>query len=402
MSSKTPLSRAIPPLVLGCAAFSKQFHPDPPKMPYVQVIRRALELNVAAFDTSPYYGPSEILLGDALKTLRPPREKCFLITKAGRIVADQFDYSPEWIRYSVYRSLDRLGTNYLDLVYTHDAEFVSPSEVLAAVTELRRLRDQGLIRYVGISGYPVETLASLAEMILRETGEPLDAVMSYGHLCIQNMRLANPELLQRFSDAGVDCIPNASILGMGLLTTRGVDAGPMAYWHPAPPPLRKTCKDLGAIAEAHGEDMTEVALRFALQTWARTGSAFGSHNAVPSERLGVCVLGVAVPEELEESARLWKSVVSGLTGANEDDAKKIDKITALVQDKMWPSLGSWKDYSWDSPDAGWINTRNPMGLIPVDEVATKWGLVQQSSSADRPRYRWRLLLCMGSVFGHGL
>ncbi|KLP12501.1 L-fucose dehydrogenase [Fusarium fujikuroi] len=177
---RKPLSEVIPPLILGTATFNHQYHPDPTHMPYTDIVGRALAHNILGFDTSPYYGPSEILLGDALRKLTPPppREDYFLITKAGRIAGDEFDYSPAWIRYSVCRSLERLGTQYLDLVYTHDVEFVSPEEVLAAVTELRRLRDQGLIRYVGISGYPVDTLASLAEMILRETGEPLDAVMS--------------------------------------------------------------------------------------------------------------------------------------------------------------------------------------------------------------------------------
>ncbi|KAI3529065.1 L-galactose dehydrogenase, partial [Colletotrichum filicis] len=42
------------------------------------------------------------------------------VTKAGRIAPTEFDYSPAWIRASVLRSLERLNTTYLDLVYTHD------------------------------------------------------------------------------------------------------------------------------------------------------------------------------------------------------------------------------------------------------------------------------------------
>ncbi|KND90807.1 D-arabinose 1-dehydrogenase [Tolypocladium ophioglossoides CBS 100239] len=370
---RTPLSRVLPPL-----------------MPYADIVRRALEHNVAAFDTSPYYGPSEALLGDALRTLvpPPPRHGYFLITKAGRIAGSEFDYSPAWIRYSVCRSLERLGTQYLDLVYAHDAEFVSPAEVLAAVQELRRLRDRGLVRYVGISGYPVEVLASLAEMVLQQTGEPLDAVLSYGHFCVQNSRLGRPDLLERLRAAGVECVLNASMLGMGLLTTRGVDNGPMASWHPAPPALRKACNDLASIASQRGERLEEVAIRWALENWARVGAPFGT-VAYPSSvladasadqdglpaRIGVSVMGVSAVEELEETWRLWKSVVGLASGARDGAAQRKDKIAAIVRDQMWPSLGPWRDYAWESGGEAFTNLTTVKGAVPRDDVAERWGLV---------------------------
>ncbi|KAF0635321.1 hypothetical protein FPSE5266_05455 [Fusarium pseudograminearum] len=347
MAQRKPLSEVLPPLILGTATFNVQYHPDPKHMPYTDIVGRALAHNILAFDTSPYYGPSEILLGDALRKLTPPppREGYFIITKAGRIAGDEFDYSPAWINYSVCRSLERLGTSYLDLVYTHDVEFVSPEEVLAAVTELRRLRDLGLVRYVGISGYPVETLASLAEMILRETGEPLDAVMSYSNFCIQNNKLGNQALLDRFKAAGVDCLPNASMLGMGLLTTRGIDNSPMRAWHPSPPELRDLCAQLSAIAQDEGEHLEEVAIRWALENWARVGSQFGTHlNPSDTGRLGVSVMGVSSVDELEETWALWTSVV-GLVGDEEAEQRKA-KIEKIVNERMWPTLGRWRNHTW--------------------------------------------------------
>ncbi|KAF4448360.1 hypothetical protein FALBO_16812 [Fusarium albosuccineum] len=374
---RKPLSDVLPPLILGTATFNHQYHPDPTHMPYTEIVGRALAHNILGFDTSPYYGPSEILLGDALRKLTPPppREGYFLITKAGRIAGDEFDYSPAWIRYSVCRSLERLGTPYLDLVYTHDVEFVSPEEVLGAVMELRRLRDQGLIRYVGISGYPVETLASLAEMILRETGEPLDAVMSYSHFTVQNSQLGEAALLERFKNAGVECLPNASMLGMGLLTTRGVDNSPMASWHPAPEELRQLCADLSAIAQDEGEHLEEVAIRWALENWARVGAPFGTKlNPGDTGRLGVSVMGVSVMgvssvDELEETWALWSSVV-GIVG----DERK-DKIAGIVRDRMWPALGRWKDYAWESGGPGFVNARTEMGVVPRDATAERWRLI---------------------------
>ena len=104
---------------------------------------------IRAFDTSAYYGPSELVLGAALKTLAPefPRESYQLVrsmsktvasllivrngqlTKCGRYggTKEDFDYSPQTIRDSVKRSLARLNTTYLDVVYLHDIEFVCES-----------------------------------------------------------------------------------------------------------------------------------------------------------------------------------------------------------------------------------------------------------------------------------
>ncbi|KAK0628796.1 Aldo/keto reductase family-domain-containing protein [Bombardia bombarda] len=411
-----PLSTLLPSLILGTATFNHQYVTDPLSMPYRDIVARAISLGVTAFDTSPYYGPSEILLGEALSALASPpsglpRSSFTLITKAGRIVLDEFDYSPAYIRYSVLRSLRRLHTPYLDLVYTHDVEFVSPAETLAAVRELRRLRDEdGLIRYVGISGFPVDVLAERAEMILAETGEPLDAVLSYGHFTIQNRRLGAGWLdgdgagagagagvdersscpLARLKKAGVDVVLNASMLGMGLLTSRGIPAdpvavvSPLAKWHPSPPELRIACKKIAAITEAAaGERLESVAIRWALEEWARVGAAAGV--GVPSSsdsqlKVGATVCGVSSIAELEETVAEWAGVLSGLeqlAGADKDNttatgkygSARQKKVVDLVQTQLWPALGSWLDYAWASPGDGFVNTRREedRGAVPHDD-----------------------------------
>ncbi|KAJ0344111.1 hypothetical protein COL154_012462 [Colletotrichum chrysophilum] len=376
MASPRPLSAVLPPLILGTATFNYQYVSDPSQMPSVEIVSRALSLGITAFDTSPYYGPSESILGAALRTLSPPRESYFLVTKAGRIAPAEFDYSPSWIRASVLRSLERLNTSYLDLVYTHDAEFVSPDEVVAAVRELRRLRDEGLVRYVGICGYPVPVLCELAEKILRETGEPVDAVQSFSHFCVQNNTLGSDAILARFKDAGVNVVTNASMLSMGLLTTRGVDDGPMASWHPAPGPLRKLCKSLVAFAEGAGEKMEDVALYWAMANWARVGGAFGTEFLPPTfagpVKVGVSVMGVTSVTELEETWADFQAVLRDLSGTQAEGEKKeyrgamvsrYEKIQRLVTEHMWPALGEWRNYSWASPDEGFVNQR---AQPPVD------------------------------------
>ncbi|KAI1134661.1 Aldo/keto reductase [Hypoxylon sp. FL0543] len=384
--ARRPLHDSIPPLILGTATFNTQYVPNPFDLPAISIVSRALDLGVRAFDTSPYYGPSELILGDALAhpsiTQKHPRSSYFLVTKAGRIAGDVFDYSPAWVRYSVLRSLERLHTSYLDLVYMHDVEFVSPSEVLTAVRELRRLRSEGVIRYVGISGYPVDKLCALAELILHETGEPLDAVLSYGHYTIQNTTLG-AEALSRFESAGVDVVLNASMLGMGLLTTRGADAGPMATWHPSPEGLRKVCQDLVPIAVDAGEKLEVVAIRWALDNWSRVGAFKGGRTPKlpPGDRVGVSVMGISSVAELEETCRVFNSVIEGLepeTSEAEQTNRRqwsLDRRHMIqgVVEKMWGVLGQWKDYSWSSPDPGFVNARKPaeVGVTPNDGILTK-------------------------------
>ncbi|XXG95271.1 hypothetical protein Hte_001532 [Hypoxylon texense] len=384
---RQPLRSAIPPLILGTATFNYQYVPDPFDLPALSIVSRALDLGVRAFDTSPYYGPSERILGDALAhpsvAARHARSSYFLVTKAGRVAGDEFDYSPAWVRYSVLRSLERLHTSYLDLVYMHDVEFVSPQEVLAAVRELRRLRAEGVLRYVGISGYPVARLCALAELVRRETGEPLDAVLSYGHYTIQNTALGAAATMARFDGAGVDVVLNASMLNMGLLTTRGAATGPLAAWHPSPEGLRKACQDLVPIAVGAEEKLEVVVIRWALDNWSRVGASKGgcTPRLPAGDRVGVSVMGISSVAELEETCRVFNSVLEGLEPETADAQQmrrrqwsldRRQKIQGLVE-KMWTVLGEWKDFSWNSPEPGFVNTRKPadVGVTPDDGILAK-------------------------------
>lgn len=368
-----PLSTSIPPLICGTATFNNLYNPDVSKLPTNAIIQRALELGVRAFDTSPYYGPSEELLGKALSTphvlAHYPRSSYHLITKVGRIASAEFDYSPEWVRYSIQRSLQRLHTTYLDVVYCHDVEFVTPEEVLEAVKTLRRIRDsQGTIKYVGISGYPVPLLCSLAELVLKETGEPLDCVMSYANYTLQNTTLASLGLA-RLKAAGVACVPNASVLGMGLMRSAGVPVGGKGDFHPAPRQLRQKCMDAAKYVESTGERLEVVSIRWGLESWAREGATVGGVGGI-----GVSVMGVSNLDELEETMRVWHSVLDMLPVAGRD-ATKEKREWSLARSKevetkakaVWEILGEWKDYAWPSPDEGYVNVRVVKGVI--DEIA---------------------------------
>ncbi|RDL42064.1 uncharacterized protein BP5553_02043 [Venustampulla echinocandica] len=375
--TQPPLSAILPPLICGTGTFNSQYNADAFAVPANQIVQRSFELGVRAFDTSPYYGPSEAILGAALNTPHVlshyPRSSYYIVTKVGRIAASEFDYSPEWIRRSIKRSLQRLHTSYLDVVYCHDVEFVTPAEVLVAVQELRRIRDvEGTIKYIGISGYPVPLLCELAELVLRETGEPLDAVMSYANLTLQNSTLAS-QGVERLKRAGVSVVPSASPLGMGLLRNKGVPVGGMGDFHPAPRELRCKVLEAARFVGQRGEKLEAVALSWALDRWVTEGAALGTDAG-----LGVSVMGPSDVRELEEIVREWNGVLDGLDIAGRevgDDQRRRSlerrKIIAVLATGIWDILGEWRGYTWASPDKDYVNVRVKEIIdlgIPVPEV----------------------------------
>lgn len=384
---RTPLSSILPPLIFGTATFNTQFNNDPFALDTVGLVTSALTHGIRAFDTSPYYGPSEQLLGDALATpfVREtfPRASYMILTKVGRIKGDEFDYSAQWVRQSVQRSLDRLHTDYLDMVYCHDIEFVSAAEVLEAVTELRKLRDEGKIRYVGICGYPLDVLGDMAEMLLRETGEPVDCVQSYGHFNLQNQTLGSARGMERFHKAGVDVTTNASCLGMGLLRREGVPVGGMGDWHPAPRELRQAVNEASNFCDKHSERIEVIAIRWALETWISKGALCGSrgdpasgvpwkhesNSEVGGTKLGVNVIGVSQPNELDKTMLVWRSIIDGLEGGEQtavqagrwyrawEWSRNRKKAVQILAEGVEEILGPWFGYSWDSPGKDYVNQR---------------------------------------------
>ena len=349
-----PLSSRVPPIILGGAGFSYHHAVDPTALPTRAIISHALDLGVRCFDTSPYYGPSEILLGDALSqpqvTARYHREDYILMTKVGRIAAAKFDYSREWVRHSVNCSLERLKTAYLDVVFCHDIDFVTDENTFEAVGALLELVAQGKVRYVGVSGYSISTLTRVARKVQQWYGRPLDAVQNWAQMTLQNTRLAK-EGLKQFRQAGVDCVFNSSPLAVGLLRSSDVPVGKLGDFHPAPAELRVAAQQAAQWVSMKGETLASVALRFSIATMA---------EAVDSDGMGGgTIFGVATLAELEENVRAAETILAPLDAGRENvheglrDLKKVSRAR-FEQDLplyigVQKILGSWIDYDLMSP-----------------------------------------------------
>ncbi|KAI0029535.1 Aldo/keto reductase [Vararia minispora EC-137] len=349
-------------LVFGAAAWSHFYNGEEVLTSDVplRTIRLALRYGIRAFDTSPYYGMSEIVLGTTLRALAPdfPRSSYKLMTKCGRYGSTNFDYSPATIRRSVERSLARLHTSYLDVVYLHDCEFVAPlvapraegvhvralgaeadvyglrageeavvrgtgdEAILDAVAELRKMQEEGIVKNVGISGLPLPTLLRLALLVLHTPPyKPLDAVLSYSQLNLQNASLLTfaPALRTR---AKVAHVLTASPLNMGLLTSA------IPPWHPAPPAMQDAAGAAVQRCTDFPGGLPAVAIGWAVR------AAEKGEETMPT------VVGLSRLEEVHQAVKTWREVKDEVSAEALDAAAK-SAIAAFEEKNV-------KDWTWAS------------------------------------------------------
>lgn len=121
-----------------------------------RIMASALAAGVNFIDTADVYagGQSELRVGQALKNLSIARKDVVIATKvfnpAGSGPNDR-GASRGHIMDAVRGSLERLGTDYIDLYQIHGYDRVTPlEETLRALDDLQR---QGLVRYIGVSNW---------------------------------------------------------------------------------------------------------------------------------------------------------------------------------------------------------------------------------------------------------
>jgi aryl-alcohol dehydrogenase-like predicted oxidoreductase len=215
----------------------------------IRTVHAALDAGINLIDVSPYYGltKAETVLGKAIQSVQ--RDRFFLSTKAGRYGADQFDFSKQRILASVEESLQRLHTDYLDILFLHDIEFVEPGIIYEeAIPTLQQLKKDGVIRNTGICGLPLQLFESFLPNV------EIDAIISYCHYSLNDTTLESLLPLLQAREVG---LVNASPLSMGLLGTRGTPD-----WHPASQQVKALCKQAADYCASQGEDIAKLAVQF--------------------------------------------------------------------------------------------------------------------------------------------
>jgi aryl-alcohol dehydrogenase-like predicted oxidoreductase len=132
-----------------------QNYPLPSDEESGRLLNQVLDLGINLIDTAPAYGLSEERIG---RHLSPRRKSFILSTKVGETFDaghSAYDFSPRGVVTSVERSLKRLKTDAVDLLFLHsdgrDLEIQKQ-----ATDSLRQLKEQGKARFIGLSGKTVE------------------------------------------------------------------------------------------------------------------------------------------------------------------------------------------------------------------------------------------------------
>nr|WP_282557339.1 aldo/keto reductase [Providencia rettgeri] len=249
----------VPILAMGAASLGSIYRPVSQQQAN-ETVAAALKNGVNYFDVAPYYGltTAEKALGQALQGI--PRENYTMATKVGRYGDSQWDFSRSATLRSVEESLARLGTDYIDVIQCHDVEYGNLQQIKEeALPTLRELKQQGVVRHIGITGYRLDFIEQLA------VEERVDTVMAYCTWTLQDRRLG--VVAKRLKQAGIGVL-NASPLGMGLLTHIGAP-----NWHPAHETVQNACRELAKFCEEHDENLSRIAIQFAISTALGNGIA---------------------------------------------------------------------------------------------------------------------------------
>ena len=245
----------------------------------------------------PVYGSAEETMGRIMDDdLRPYRDELFISTKAG------YDMWPgpygnwgsrKYLTASLDQSLKRMHLDYVDLFYSHRYDPETPlEETLQALVDVVRA---GKALYVGISRWPLEA-TRFAIDYLRRHDTPL--LIYQGRLNMLDREPVNEGILQLCHDEGVGFI-SFSPLAQGLLTGRYLDGIPedsrMAKAKFLRPEmltdeLLAQIRQWNNEAEANGQTLAEMALRWILQQQGVTSVLVGASSTQQLAQNLRCVL----------------------------------------------------------------------------------------------------------------
>ena len=212
----------------------------------IALLRAVVDAGITFIDTADVYGPhsNEILIREALH----PYPKGLVIATKGGFVRGGYDYStlgavgnPNYLRQSAHMSARRLGVDSIDLYYLHSGQATdTPFE--EQVATLAALRDEGLIRHIGLSN------VTLAQFELAQTITPIAAATA---------------LYNTGNRRGVDLLRAAEKVGAVF-----------SPWHPMSledggDPERITAA-LEPIAQNHDATVHQIALAWHLHRAAHT------------------------------------------------------------------------------------------------------------------------------------
>lgn len=258
---------------LGCMGLSANYGAPTDRWEGINLIRAAVDRGVTFFDTAEVYGPitNEVLVGEALA---PVRDEVVIASKFGFAInpltgvrSGRFDSRPEHIREVVEASLQRLQTDYIDLLYQHRVDPNVPIEDVAGTVQA--LIAEGKVKHFGLSEASAQTIRRAHAV------QPVAAVQSEYSLWARDPEAG---VLPTCAELGIGFVP-WSPLGQGFLTGKvqpdaRFEPSDVRSWFPRFTPEAMQANQplvelLNNLAASKGASAAQVALAWLLaqQPW---------------------------------------------------------------------------------------------------------------------------------------
>ena len=235
------------------------------------------------------------------------RNDCIIATKVGRYDGS-VDFSGARTLQSVEESLERLQTDHIELIQTHDIEFAPNLDIIIQETlpALHEAKAAGKVGHVGITGLSLPVL----DYVIHHTDVPIETVLTYCCYTLQNTELLTYLPSWKHKQIGVI---QGGAMAMGLLTPQGPQD-----WHPAPEIIKSTCRDAVEICEELGEDIVRLAFQYTFQ----------------QPDIATCLMGATSSQSIAQNFDWLNQPL------NEDAAATVQDALAPIRNKLWVEEGS--------------------------------------------------------------
>jgi len=254
----------------------------------VKLVRYAYDRGMRYFDTGGNYMESQPILGEALKGIR---DNVYLVTKVETT-------DPGKVRGAVAKSLGELQTDYLDAVLIHGTpglEQMSIEQAMKIHGELVKLRDEGVVRFLGFSAHSYFDKA----LALISSGGFDQCMLSYGYL----PRGYNQVFSARMVELRNACVAKAHELGMGIAAMKVIGGGVLGAWSGYVVP---------GFDKMRLEQLPGAAIRYVLD----------------DERVHLLVIGMRLKEEIDANVK----TLAGDVTYTLDDRALLAEFTARAYD----------------------------------------------------------------------
>ncbi|TLM72215.1 aldo/keto reductase [Pseudarthrobacter sp. NamB4] len=268
-------------------------------------IEAAWDAGIRYFDTAPHYGLglSERRIGEFLAA--KPRSEFVISTKVGRVLvpspatADkkdpegfdvpavmrrEWDPSEAGVRRSIEDSLERLGVDYIDIVYLHDPDVYSMEDaVKSALPALEKVRAEGLVRAIGVG---TNTAGAAVECV---EAADLDLLMLAGRFTMLEQPGSDGRpgagLLDRCLELGTGVV-SVGVYNSGILAKPELPSDAHYNYSQASEEILERARELAGICKEYDVELPTAAIQFPFR-----------HPAVVN-----VTVGASKPEQISQSA----------------------------------------------------------------------------------------------------